>query len=78
MGLGISVLPLSARSATDPEGLVFRRFTGMNPSRDIALARHRRHHLGQGATLFAEAARAVVGPGTVSGSIPPFQPPASA
>ena len=63
MNLGISVLPLSARGATDPEGLVFRKFTGMTPSRDIALARHRRHHLGHGATLFAEAARAVVGPG---------------
>ena len=63
MNLGISVLPLSARGATDPEGLVFRKFTGMTPSRDIALARHRRHFLGQGATLFAEAARAVVGPG---------------
>ena len=62
MNLGVSVLPQSARSATDPEGLVFRKFTGMTPSRDIALARHRRHHLGQGATLFAEAARAVVGP----------------
>src|SRR6195952_2083434 len=62
MNLGISVLPQSARSATDPEGLVFRKFTGMNPSRDIALARHKRHHLGQGAALFAEAARAVVGP----------------
>lgn len=63
MNLGISVLPMSARGATDPEGLVFRKFTGMTPSRDIALARHRRHHLGQGAALFAEAARAVVGPG---------------
>jgi len=62
MDLGISVLPQSARSATDPEGLVFRRFTGFTPSREIALVRHRRHHLGQGASLFAEAARAVVGP----------------
>src|SRR4051812_21360063 len=66
MNLGISILPLSARGATAPEGLVFRKFTGMTPSRDIALARHRRHHLGQGAALFAEAARAVVGPGKSS------------
>ncbi len=62
MGLGISLLPQSARGATDPEGLVFRKFTGITPSRDIALVRHRRYHLGPGATLFAEAARAVVGP----------------
>ena len=68
MGLGISVLPQSARSATDPSGLVFRKFTDTAPSRDIALVRHRRHHLGRGAELFAEAARAVVGPGPMSGS----------
>jgi LysR family hydrogen peroxide-inducible transcriptional activator len=75
MNLGISVLPQSARSATDPEGLVFRKFTGMTPSRDIALARHKRHHLGQGAALFAEAARAVVGPVAVSGgTASPFPP----
>ena len=63
MGLGITILPKSARSATDPEGLVFRKFTGpVKPSRDIALVRHRRRHLGRGAQLFAEIARAVVGP----------------
>ncbi len=63
MGFGITVLPKSARSATDPEGLVFRKFTGsVKPSRDIALVRHRRRHLGRGAQLFAETARAVVGP----------------
>jgi len=73
MGLGVSVLPQSARSATDPEGLVFRKFTGMSPSRDIMLVRHRRHHLGPGAALFAEAARAVVGPVPVVGSTAPFQ-----
>lgn len=77
MNLGLSVLPKSARSATDPEGLVFRKFTGMTPSRDIALVRHRRHHLGQGAMLFAEAARAVVGPAMTPGSHAPFPlPPA--
>jgi LysR family hydrogen peroxide-inducible transcriptional activator len=63
MGLGITILPKSARSANDPAGLVFRRFTGPEqPSRDIALVRHRRRHLGPGAQLFAEVARAVVGP----------------
>ena len=76
MGLGVSVLPQSARSATDPEGLVFRKFTDVSPSRDIALVRHRRRHLGPGATLFAGAARAVVGPGPVSASTPPFRIPA--
>ncbi len=73
MGYGVSVLPQSSRGATDPEGLVFRRFTGMSPSREIALVRHRRHHLGPGALQFAEAARAVVGPVPVLGSAPPFQ-----
>lgn len=63
MGLGITVLPKSARSATDPEGLIFRKFSGpVQPTRDIALVRHRRRHLGRGAQLFAEVARAVVGP----------------
>lgn len=78
MGLGVSVLPQSARSATDPEGLVFRKFSGVAPSRDIALVRHRGRHLGQGAGLFAEIARAVVGPTPVAGSTPPFRPAASA
>ncbi len=77
MGLGVSVLPQSARSATDPEGLVFRKFTGITPSRDIALVRHRRHHLGQGAALFAEAARAVVGPVKIAG-LPTLTPPSPA
>jgi LysR family hydrogen peroxide-inducible transcriptional activator len=63
MGLGITVLPKSARSSTDPEGLIFRKFTGtIQPARDIALVRHRRRHLGRGAELFAEVARTVVGP----------------
>lgn len=73
MGLGVTVLPKSARSATDPEGLVFRKFTGpVQPSRDIALVRHRRRHLGKGALLFAEIARAVVGPAVAPVSTPPF------
>lgn len=73
MGHGISILPQSARSANDPAGLVFRRFTGLTPSRDIGLVRHRRHHLSQGAALFADAARAVVGPVATVTSTPPFR-----
>ncbi len=73
MGLGVSILPQSARSATDPEGLVFRKFKGIAPSRDIALVRHRGRHLGQGAGTFAEVARAVVGPTPLAGSTPPFR-----
>ena len=80
MGLGITVLPKSARSATDPEGLIFRKFSGpVQPARDIALVRHRRRHVSQGAELFAEIARAVVGP--ISGSTlttPPIKPAAPA
>ncbi|MBI2496749.1 MAG: LysR family transcriptional regulator substrate-binding protein, partial [Opitutae bacterium] len=72
MGLGVSVLPKSARRATDPEGLVFRRFTGIAPSRDIALVRHRGRHLGPGAALFAKIARAVVGPAPEGLSTPPI------
>ena len=78
LGLGVSVLPQSARSANDPEGLVFRRFTGPTPAREIALVRHRRRHLGLGATLFAEAARAVVGPAPANTSAAPFRPAAGA
>jgi len=75
MGLGITVLPKSARSATDPEGLIFRKFTGpVQPSRDIALVRHRRRHLGAGPLLFAEVARAVVGPVPATTTTPPFVP----
>jgi LysR family hydrogen peroxide-inducible transcriptional activator len=75
MGLGVTVLPKSARSATDPAGLIFRKFTGpVQPSRDIALVRHRRRHLGKGALLFAEVARAVVGPAPAADHIAPFRP----
>jgi LysR family hydrogen peroxide-inducible transcriptional activator len=75
MGLGVTILPKSARSATDPEGLIFRKFTGpVQPYRDIALVRHRRRHLGRGALLFADVARAVVGPIPLPGeSAPPFR-----
>ncbi|HWA24429.1 MAG TPA: LysR family transcriptional regulator [Lacunisphaera sp.] len=79
MGLGIMVLPKSARSATDPEGLVFRKFTGPElPFRDIALVRHRRRYLGAGPLLFAEVARAVVGPlpSSVGSAAPMVVPPA--
>jgi LysR family transcriptional regulator, hydrogen peroxide-inducible genes activator len=79
MGLGITILPKSARSANDPAGLVFRRFTGKEqPSRDIALVRHRRRHLGKGALLFADVARAVVGPVAAPArpsTTPPFPAP---
>ncbi len=74
MGLGITVLPKSARSATDPEGLIFRKFSGpVQPSRDIALVRHRRRHLGRGAQLFVEVARTVVGPIASTNTIPPMK-----
>ncbi|HVZ65219.1 MAG TPA: LysR family transcriptional regulator [Lacunisphaera sp.] len=74
MGLGVSVLPQSARGANDPAGLVFRKFTDSAPSRDIALVRHRHRHLGPGAMAFADAARAVVGPSPLK---EPAQPRAS-
>lgn len=45
MGHGISILPQSARSASDPAGLIFRKFTVANPIREIGLVRHRRRHL---------------------------------
>ncbi|AOS45039.1 HTH-type transcriptional regulator CynR [Lacunisphaera limnophila] len=74
LGLGITVLPRSARSATDPEGLIFRKFSGpVQPSRDIALVRHRRRHLGRGAQVFADVARAVVGPIASTTTSAPFK-----
>lgn len=75
MGLGISILPQSARTANDPAGLVYRKFASPSPTRDIGLVRHRRRHLSKGAELFVEAARAVVGPSPgVSTTTPPFAP----
>jgi LysR family hydrogen peroxide-inducible transcriptional activator len=71
LGLGISVLPQSAHGANDPAGLVFRKFTTTPPSREIALVRHRRRHLGAGAMMFADAARMVVGPSPLKESAPP-------
>ncbi|MEJ1974463.1 MAG: hypothetical protein WDM96_19010 [Lacunisphaera sp.] len=57
--------------------MIFRKFTGpVQPSRDIALVRHRRRHLGPGAQIFADVARAVVGPISTSTTItsPPQKP----
>jgi LysR family transcriptional regulator, hydrogen peroxide-inducible genes activator len=62
LGLGVTILPRSARNANDPEGLIYRRLDGPPLTREIALIRHRRRHLSKGAQLFVEAARAVVGP----------------
>ncbi len=62
MGLGISILPRSARNANDPEGLLYRKISGSAFTRDVGLIRHRRRHLSKGAKLFADAAQAVVGP----------------
>jgi len=72
MGLGVSILPRSARTANDPEGLVYRKFTGPAPSREIVLIHHYRRHLGKGAQLFLEAARAVVGPMNAATTAAPF------
>jgi LysR family transcriptional regulator, hydrogen peroxide-inducible genes activator len=72
MNLGISILPLSARTPNDPVGLIYRKFSGANPVREIVLIRHYRRHLGRGAQLFTEAAHAVVGPTDSTVSVPPF------
>lgn len=78
MGLGITILPKSARSANDPEGLIFRKFSGPEqPTRDIALVRHRRRHLSRGAQLFADVARTVVGPIASVATTAPFKGPAA-
>lgn len=73
MGLGVSILPRSARNANDPEGLVYRKFSGAAPTREIALISHYRRHLGKGAQLFVEAAHSVVGPLSSAVSAPPFR-----
>lgn len=78
MGHGIMVLPKSARSANDPEGLVFRKFTGpLLPTRDIALVRHRRRHLTRGAEMFAEITRTLVSPISQIQTAAPFKLSAS-
>lgn len=77
LGVGISVLPRSARTANDPAGLVYRKFTGKVPMREIALIRHYRHHHTKGAKLFTDAAHAVVGPmqSHLAQTAPPFRTP---
>lgn len=75
MGLGVSILPRSARNANDPAGLVYRKFSGPAPMREIALIHHYRRHLGKGAQMFIDAARAVVGPVQSAVSTPPFRVP---
>lgn len=72
LGLGVSILPRSARSPNDPTGLVYRKLDGPPLTREISLIRHRRRHLSKGAQLFAEAARAVVGPVEASNTAVPF------
>lgn len=72
LGLGISILPRSARSPNDPAGLIYRYLDGPPLIREIALIRHRRRHLSKGAQLFAEAARAVIGPVSARGTAAPF------
>lgn len=75
MGLGVSILPRSARNANDPAGLVYRKFTGVAPTREIALISHYRRHPGKGAQLFLDAAHAVVGPlQDALRTRPPFSP----
>lgn len=74
LGLGVSVLPRSARTANDPAGIVYRKFSGKIPQREIALIRHYRQHHTKGAKIFADAARAVVGPLQSSlTTTPPFR-----
>jgi LysR family hydrogen peroxide-inducible transcriptional activator len=77
LGVGISVLPRSARTANDPAGLVYRKFSGQVPMREISLIRHYRHHHTKGAKLFTDAAHAVVGPMQATGTTPPFRPPSA-
>lgn len=76
LGLGVSILPRSARSPNDPAGLVYRKFSGAAPSREIALVSHYRRHATRGTQLFIEAAQAVVGPlQAATVTAPPFRPP---
>lgn len=72
LGLGVSILPRSARSVNEPEGLVYRRLDGPPLTRAIVLIRHRRRHLSKGAKIFVQAALAVVGPVESSGTSAPF------
>lgn len=77
LGLGVSILPRSARSPNDPAGLVYRKFSGAAPTREISLISHYRRHATRGTQLFIEAAQAVVGPLQASVvTTPPFRPSA--
>jgi LysR family transcriptional regulator, hydrogen peroxide-inducible genes activator len=72
LGLGVSILPRSARSVNEPEGLVYRRLDGPQLTREIVLIRHRRRHMSKGAKIFAQAAQAVVGPVDSTETVSPF------
>jgi LysR family hydrogen peroxide-inducible transcriptional activator len=77
LGLGVSILPWSARSTNDPEGLLYRRLDGPPLTREIVLIRHRQRHMSKGAKVFAEAAMAVVGPQDSTGTVSPFMAPST-
>lgn len=62
LGLAVTVLPKSAQRHLIRRGSVSGITGPSQPSRDIALVRHRRRHLGKGALLFAELARTVARP----------------
>lgn len=52
LGLGISILPLSAKSADDEAALVYRKLSGRAPKRDIAIVRHLQRYQSRGAQQF--------------------------
>jgi len=52
LGLGISILPLSAKAPEDKETLVYRKLSGRAPQRDIAIIRHLQRYQSRGAQQF--------------------------
>lgn len=57
LGLGISILPQGCRSRDDDPALVYRRLSGRQPEREVAVLRHVQRYQSRGAEQFLRALR---------------------
>jgi LysR family hydrogen peroxide-inducible transcriptional activator len=57
LGLGISILPQGCRSRDDDASLVYRRLSGRQPEREVAVLRHVQRYQSRGAEQFLRALR---------------------
>ena len=57
LGLGISILPQGCRSKDDESALVYRRLSGRQPEREVAVLRHIQRYQSRGAEQFLRTLR---------------------